>query len=118
MRSARGSSGRCTGWPNPGALPPDAWIARAISSATAAGSPPAATFACASSSSRAHSLGGAEDDRAAAQDPRRDGALQRSGVGGERHPRGDVGRHHPVLGDRDEQQVEEVALLLGRLVAR
>ena len=33
-------------------------------------------------------------------------------VGGERHPGGDVGRHHPVLGDRDEQQVEEEALLL------
>ena len=62
-------------------------------------------------------LGRAEDDRAAAEDPRRDGALQRSGVGGERHARGDVGRHHPVLGDRDEQQVEEEALVLGRLAA-
>ena len=60
-------------------------------------------------------LGRAEDDRAAAEDPRRDGALQRSGVGRERHARGDVGGHHPVLGDRDEQQVEEEALVLGRL---
>ena len=40
-----------------------------------------------------------------------------SGIGRERHPRRDVRRHHPVLGDRDEQQVEEEALLLGRLVA-
>ncbi len=59
----------------------------------------------------------AEDDRPAAEDPRRDGSLQRSWVGGERHPRRDVGGHHPVLGDRDQQQVEEVALLLGRLLA-
>ena len=49
--------------------------------------------------------------------PGRDGALERAGVGGERHPRGDVRRHHPVLGDRDEQQVEEVALVRGRLLA-
>ena len=62
-------------------------------------------------------LGRAEDDRAAAEDPRRDGPLQRSGVGRERHARGDVGGHHPVLGDRDEQQVEEEALVLGRLAA-
>ncbi len=63
-------------------------------------------------------LGGAEDDRARAEDPGGDGALQRAGVGGERHPRGDVRRHHPVLGDRDEEQVEEEALVLGRLLAR
>src|SRR5262245_17099176 len=63
-------------------------------------------------------LGGAEDDRPAAEDPRGDCALQRVGVGGERHPRGDVRRHQPVLGDRHEQQVEEVALLVGRLLAR
>ena len=51
----------------------------------------------------------------AAEDPRRDRALQRAGVGGQRHAGRDVGRHHPVLGDRDEQEVEEEALLLGRL---
>ena len=62
-------------------------------------------------------LGRAEDDRAAAEDPRRDGSLQRSRVGGKRHARGDVGGHHPVLGDRDEQQVEEEALVVGRLAA-
>ena len=62
-------------------------------------------------------LRGAEDHRPAAEDPGRDGALQRARVGGQRHPRGDVRRHHPVLGDRDQQQVEEEALLLGRLVA-
>ena len=62
-------------------------------------------------------LGRAEYDRAAAEDPRRDGPVQRSGVGGKRHARGDVGGHHPVLGDCDEQQVEEEALVVGRLAA-
>ena len=62
-------------------------------------------------------LGSAEDHRAAAQDPRRDGPVQRFGVGRKRHARSDVGGHHPVLGDRDEQQVEEEALVLGRLAA-
>ena len=59
----------------------------------------------------------AEDDRAGAEDPGRDRALQRARVGRERHPRRDVGRHQPVLGDADQEQVEEEALLLGRLVA-
>ena len=59
----------------------------------------------------------AEHDRAGAEDPGRDRALERVRVGRERHPRGDVRRHQPVLGDRDEQQVEEEALVLGRLVA-
>ena len=59
----------------------------------------------------------AEDDRPGAEDPGRDGSLQRSRVGRERHPRRDVRRHQPVLRDRDQQQVEEVALVLGRLVA-
>jgi len=62
-------------------------------------------------------LGRAEDDRAAAEDPRRDRALQRVGVGGERHPRRDVRGHQAVLGDRDEQQFEEEALFLARLLA-
>ena len=62
-------------------------------------------------------LGCAEDDRAGAEDPRREGTLQRAGVGSERHPRGDIGRHHPVLGDADQQQIEEKALVLGRLTA-
>src|SRR4051794_1791727 len=59
----------------------------------------------------------AEDDGAAAEDAGGDGALKRGRVGRERHPGGDVRGHHPVLGDRDEQEVEEVALLLGRLLA-
>ena len=63
-------------------------------------------------------LGRAEHHRAAAEDARRDGSLERPGVGGERHPRDDVGRHHPVLGDRDEEEVEEVALVVGRLLPR
>ena len=58
-----------------------------------------------------------EDDRTGAEDARGDGTLQSGRVGRERHPRGDVRRHHPVLGDRDEQQVEEEALVVGRLVA-
>jgi len=62
-------------------------------------------------------LGGAEDDGPGAEDPRRDGPLQRPGVGGKRHARSDVGRHHPVLGDCHEQQVEEEALVIGRLAA-
>jgi hypothetical protein len=44
--------------------------------------------------------------------------LQGAGVCRERHPRRDVGGHHPVLGDRDEQQVEEEALVVGGLAAR
>ena len=60
-------------------------------------------------------LGGAQDHRPGAEDPRGDGAVQRSGVGGEGHPRGDVGGHHPVLGDRDQEQIEEEALLRARL---
>ena len=63
-------------------------------------------------------LRGAEDHRAAAEDPGRDGSLQRIRIRRKRHPRGDVRRHEPVLGDRHEQQVEEEALLLGRLLAR
>ena len=62
-------------------------------------------------------LGGAEDHRAGTQDPGRQGTLQGSRVGCKRHPRGDAGRHHAVLGDADEQQIEEEALVLGRLVA-
>src|SRR5262245_24065931 len=44
MRSARGSTGRCTGWPNPGTLPPASWMPRASSSGSSS-----------DSSSRAHS---------------------------------------------------------------
>ncbi len=54
MRSARGSSGRCTGWPKPGALSPAPWIARAASAAAAAGVLPLSTFACVSTRSFAH----------------------------------------------------------------
>ena len=116
IRSARGSTGRCTGWPKPGTLPPAAWISRAIRSPTARAPRPRRPAAAPREQPRAV-LRRAEDDRAAAEDPGRDRALQRLGVGGERHPRGDVRRHQPVLGDRDEQQVEEEALVLGRLLA-
>ena len=58
-----------------------------------------------------------EHDRPRPEDPGRYRAVERSGIGGERHPRGHVRRHHPVLRDRHEQQVEKEALLLRRLVA-
>ena len=51
IRSARGSTGRCSGCPNPGALSPAAWMAAAMAAATPAASSPALTRACASSSS-------------------------------------------------------------------
>src|SRR5918992_811695 len=54
IRSARGSTGLWTGWPKPGALPPELRIRRASSPATWSGLPPAATPARASSSNRAH----------------------------------------------------------------
>ncbi len=63
-------------------------------------------------------LRGAEDHRTGAEDSRGDGAVQRIGVGRERHARGHVGRHHPVLGDRDQQQIEEEALVVARLAPR
>ena len=68
---------------------PASRIARAISR-HGAGSPPAADVASRLLEQPRAVLGRAEDDRAAAEDARRDGALQRGGVGGERHPRGDV----------------------------
>jgi hypothetical protein len=61
-------------------------------------------------------FGGPQHNRAGAEDARSDGRLQRGRVRRERHPRCDVRGHHPVLGDRDEQQVEEEALGSGRLV--
>ena len=78
---------------------------------------PAAMRACASARKPPQSLGGAEDHRAAAEDAGGDRPLQRAGVGVVGHPRGLVGRHQPVLGDGDEQEVEEEALRLGRLAA-
>jgi len=63
-------------------------------------------------------LGRAQDDGAAAEEAGGDGRLQGARVGVERHPGGDVGGHHPVLGDRHQQEVEEVALVVGRLLAR
>ena len=62
-------------------------------------------------------LGRAQYDGTSAENPRGDGSLQRSGICSEGNPSRDVGRHHPVLGDRDKQQVEEEPLLLVRLAA-
>ena len=48
IRSARGSSGRCTGWPKPGILPPDFLMSLTICSATTPASLPERTVAWAS----------------------------------------------------------------------
>ena len=89
---ARGSSGLCTGWPKPGSLPPAARISRATVSA-------ASPLARVDSSSRAHA-----SDVPRTTGPRRGSRPRRrpaaSRIGRQRHPRGDVRRHHPVLGDR------------------
>jgi hypothetical protein len=61
-------------------------------------------------------LGRAEDDRATAEDAGRHGTLERARIGVQRHPRRDVRRHHAVLGDRHQQQVEKVALVVARLL--
>ena len=60
----------------------------------------------------------ADDNRPDAQDPRSDRSLERFRVGRERHPRRDIGRHHPVLRECDQHEIQEEALLLGRLAAR
>ena len=54
---------------------------------------------------------------AAPEDSGGHGSLQGSRVGGERHSRRDVGRHHPVLRDADEEHIEEEAVVVGRLAA-
>ena len=71
--------------------------------------------ACASSSSRAHTSAVPSTTGPQPRMPAATAPCSEPGIGGERHPRRDVRRHHPVLGDRDEEEVEEVALLLGRL---
>ncbi len=96
-----------------------------------AGSCALATTSATTSSGRSPPRRARSRPRAAARTPRTSRArpgrrrgcpprrpLQRRRVRRERHPRGDVRRHHPVLGDRDEQEVEEEALVVGRLVAR
>ena len=106
MRSARGSTGVWTGWPKPGIFPPASWIVRTISLRLAVGlEEPRALF------------GGTQNDRSCAEDSGGDGSVQRPWVGRERHARCDVGRHHPVLRDRDEQEIEEEPLILRRLAA-
>src|SRR5262249_44745619 len=111
MRSALGSTGRWTGCPKPGT--PSAGAARAR--------PPRRSTAAFRASRHEEAralLRGAQDDRSRAEHAGCERALQRAGVSCERHPRGDVRRHHPVLGDGDEEQVEEEPLVLGRLAAR
>jgi uncharacterized protein with von Willebrand factor type A (vWA) domain len=79
MRSVLGSSGRCSGWPKPGSLAPRLRMSAAMASVTAAVASPASTRRFASTSRRAGVLGRAEDHRAAAEDARRQRALERWG---------------------------------------
>ena len=65
IRSARGSTSLCTGWPNPGTLLPASWNARAI--AIGSSSDLQQTRAL---------VRRAQHDWAGAEDPGRDGALQ------------------------------------------
>ena len=93
-------------------------MARASSPATAAGLLAGGhALAGPRSSSRAHSSAVPRITGPQPRIPAATAPCSEPGIGGQRHPRGDVGRHHPVLGDRDQQQVEEEALLLGRLLA-
>ena len=62
-------------------------------------------------------FGRSSQNRTAAEKPGGQSALQRLGIGGERHPRRLHRRHHAVLGDRDKQEVQKIALVLGRLMA-
>ena len=59
----------------------------------------------------------AMDYRSSAKNAGRHRALQRRGIAAQRHPRRLDARHQPVLGDRDEQQVEEEPLVVRRLAA-
>jgi hypothetical protein len=61
-------------------------------------------------------LRGPEHDGTAAEDTGRDRALERPGIGGQRHPRNLVGGHEAVLGYGDQQEVQEESLVRGRLL--
>ena len=62
-------------------------------------------------------IGRAQDHRAAAEHAGGDCALKRGGIGGVGHARRLDRRRQPMLGDRDEAQIEKEALLLGRRAA-
>ena len=62
-------------------------------------------------------VGRSDQHRAAAEETGRQRAVQRIRIGRERHPRRLDGRHHAVLGDGDQQKIEEEPLVLGRLAA-
>ena len=59
-------------------------------------------------------IGRAEDHRAAAEHAGRDRALKRGGIGVVGHPRRLDGRREPMLGERDQAQIEKEALIVGR----
>ncbi len=117
-RSARGSTGRCIGWPKPGTACrrarglPAATVSMASSGVPPASTPPRLRPAACRSSPR-----GAEHHRAAAENAGSDAPLQRSGIGVIGHPRGDGRRGQPVLGDGDQQEIEKEALVLARFLS-
>ncbi len=111
IRSARGSTGLCSGWPKPASGFLAARCSRAIASAASSGVAPA-SIRFSVCSSRARGLARrAEDDRAAAEHAGGDRALQRRRVGGVGHARRLHARRQAVLGERDQREVEEEALV-------
>ena len=112
MRSARGSTGWWIGWPKPGILLAAARGSRAAIASTASpGSAPLVDALAGIDEHGAAELGGAEDDAAGAEDAGGDGGLQRFGGGVVSHARRDRRRRQAVLGDGDEEEVEEIALV-------
>ena len=62
-------------------------------------------------------IGRAQDHRAAAEHAGGDRALKRGGIGVVGHARRLDRRRQPMLGERDQAQIEKEALLLGRRAA-
>ena len=105
------------GWPKPGILPPRPRMSAAIAVTTASRVLAGRDALRRRDQNVAAELRRAEDHRAAAEDAGGERALERLRVGVVGHARGDRGRRQPVLGDGDEEQVEEEALLVARLFA-
>ena len=106
----RGSPSLCSGWPKPGSGVRLLAVLAHELHRVGAGRQRVAQH-------RPGVLGGAEDHRAAAEQPGGDRALQRLGRRGERHPRGLHARHEAVLGDRHEAGVGHAPLALVRSAA-
>ena len=114
MRSARGSTGLCSGWPYPGSgLRALAMFARNVERGDLerAGSVGASQHVLDHLSAE---IGRAQDDRAAAEHAGGDRALKRRRIGVVGHARRLDRRREPMLGERNQAQIEKEALLLGR----